>query len=75
MMEIVIKQKIYDNPIFSIMITNLDEVVGAPEGIESINKAYPDTHVIVAAVDEGLDEKNISSPDWAISATASLDVN
>ena len=62
MKEIVIKQKIYDNAIFSIMITNLDEMVGAPEGIESINKAYPDTHVIVAAVDESLDEKKYIVP-------------
>jgi uracil phosphoribosyltransferase len=37
-------------------------MVGAPEGIESINKAYPKTHVIVAATDEGLDEKKYIVP-------------
>ncbi len=37
-------------------------MVGAPEGIEAIEKGFPETKVIVAAIDKGLDEKKYIVP-------------
>ena len=37
-------------------------VIAAPEGIERLHAAHPDVHVVVAAVDRGLNEKGFIVP-------------
>ena len=37
-------------------------IVGAPEGVERIEKAHPDVEIILAALDDGLNEKGYILP-------------
>ena len=37
-------------------------LVAAPEGIEKVHGAYPDVHIVCAAVDRGLNERGFIVP-------------
>ena len=37
-------------------------IIAAPEGIERLHAAHPDVHVVVAAIDRGLDERGYIVP-------------
>jgi uracil phosphoribosyltransferase len=37
-------------------------IIAAPEGIERVHAAHPDVHIVVAAIDRGLDERGFIVP-------------
>lgn len=47
-------------------------IIAAPQGIENIQKHYPEIEIITAAVDECLNEKGISFQEWEMQGTEFL---
>ena len=37
-------------------------IIAAPEGIERVRDAHPDVHIVVAAIDRGLNERGFIVP-------------
>ena len=37
-------------------------IIAAPEGIERVQEAHPDVHIVVAAIDRGLNERGFIVP-------------